>query len=46
MDAGFSPSDSLTLHFPAAIIAAGEALLGLLIEITLTAAFAQRFLAR
>jgi hypothetical protein len=34
------------LHSPAAMIAAGEAFFGLLIEITFIATFTQRFFAR
>ncbi len=43
---GFAPGESVTLHNPLTILAAGEAVLGLLIEITFIATFTQRFFAR
>jgi hypothetical protein len=43
---GFSPGEMLTLHNPLSILAAIEAIIGLLIEITLIATFTQRFFAR
>jgi hypothetical protein len=43
---GFSPGETLTLHNPLSILAAAEAMLGLLIEITFIATFTQRFFAR
>jgi Pentapeptide repeats (8 copies) len=43
---GFAPGEAVTLHNPLTILAAGEAVLGLLIEITFIATFTQRFFAR
>jgi uncharacterized protein YjbI with pentapeptide repeats len=43
---GFSPGETVALHHPLTILAAGEAILGLLIEITFIATFTQRFFAR
>jgi hypothetical protein len=43
---GFSPGESVTLHNPLTILAAVEAIIGLLIEITFIATFTQRFFAR
>ncbi len=43
---GFAPGEVVTLHNPLTILAAGEAVLGLLIEITFIATFTQRFFAR
>jgi hypothetical protein len=43
---GFSPSAAFTLHDPVAMLAAIEAFLGLLIEITFIATFTQRFFSR
>src|SRR5262249_49348518 len=43
---GFSPGESVSLHNPLTIVAAGEAIFGLLIEITFIATFTQRFFAR
>ena len=43
---GFSPGEAVTLHNPLTIVAALEAIVGLLIEITFIATFTQRFFAR
>jgi len=43
---GFSPGETVTLHNPLTVLAAGEAIIGLLIEITFIATFTQRFFAR
>jgi Pentapeptide repeats (8 copies) len=43
---GFTPGEAVTLHNPLTMLAAGEAILGLLIEITFIATFTQRFFAR
>jgi hypothetical protein len=43
---GFSPGENVTLHNPLTIVAAVEAIIGLLIEITFIATFTQRFFAR
>jgi uncharacterized protein YjbI with pentapeptide repeats len=43
---GFAPGEAVSLHNPLTILAAGEAVLGLLIEITFIATFTQRFFAR
>jgi hypothetical protein len=43
---GFSPGEVVTLHNPLTILAAVEAVCGLLIEITFIATFTQRFFAR
>ncbi|HEX6543283.1 MAG TPA: pentapeptide repeat-containing protein [Ktedonobacterales bacterium] len=43
---GFAPGEAVSLHHPLTILAAGEAILGLLIEITFIATFTQRFFAR
>jgi Pentapeptide repeats (8 copies) len=43
---GFAPGEMVTLHSPLTILAAIEAIIGLLIEITLIATFTQRFFAR
>ncbi len=43
---GFVPGEMVTLHDPLTTLAAGEAIIGLLIEITFIATFTQRFFAR
>ncbi|HEX8995193.1 MAG TPA: pentapeptide repeat-containing protein [Ktedonobacterales bacterium] len=43
---GFSPGEVVSLHNPLTVLAAMEAVLGLLIEITFIATFTQRFFAR
>jgi hypothetical protein len=43
---GFSPGESVALTNPVTVLAAGEAIIGLLIEITFIATFTQRFFAR
>ncbi len=43
---GFSPGAAVTLHSPLTILAAVEAVMGLLIEIIFIATFTQRFFAR
>jgi hypothetical protein len=43
---GFAPGEVVSLHNPLTILAACEAVLGLLIEITFIATFTQRFFAR
>ncbi len=43
---GFSPGEIITLHNPLTVLAAGEAIIGLLIEITFIATFTQRFFGR
>ncbi|HEX5440099.1 MAG TPA: pentapeptide repeat-containing protein, partial [Ktedonobacterales bacterium] len=43
---GFAPGEAVSLHNPLTILAAGEAVLGLLIEITFIATFTQRFFAQ
>jgi len=43
---GFTPGELVTLHNPLTVLAAGEAIVGLLIEITFIATFTQRFFAR
>ena len=43
---GFMPSESVLLTNPLTVLAAGEAIIGLLIEITFIATFTQRFFAR
>lgn len=43
---GFSPGEMVSLHNPLSILAACEAIIGLLIEITFIATFTQRFFAR
>ena len=43
---GFMPGENVNLHNPLTIAAAGEAIIGLLIEITFIATFTQRFFAR
>ena len=43
---GVSPGESIALHNPLTVLAAFEAIIGLLIEITFIATFAQRFFAR
>lgn len=43
---GFAAGEAVTLHNPLTIMAAGEAVLGLLIEIVFIATFTQRFFAR
>lgn len=43
---GFAPGEAVSLHNPLTILAAGEAVLGLLIEIAFIATFTQRFFAR
>ncbi len=43
---GFTPGELVTLHNPLTVLAAGEAIIGLLIEITFIATFTQRFFAR
>lgn len=43
---GFAAGEAVSLHNPLTILAAGEAVLGLLIEITFIATFTQRFFAR
>jgi hypothetical protein len=40
---GGSPGHSLTLDDPVTVLAAGEAIIGLLIEISFIATFTQRF---
>ena len=43
---GFVPGENVLLNNPLTVIAAGEAIIGLLIEIVLIATFTQRFFAR
>jgi hypothetical protein len=43
---GFSPGANVTLANPLTVLAAGEAVLGLLVEITFIATFTQRFFSR
>jgi hypothetical protein len=43
---GFTPGELITLHNPLTILAAIEAVIGLVIEITFIATFTQRFFAR
>jgi hypothetical protein len=43
---GFSPGEAVALTNPVTVLAAGEAVIGLLIEITFIATFTQRFFAR
>jgi uncharacterized protein YjbI with pentapeptide repeats len=43
---GFSPGETVALTNPVTVLAAGEAVIGLLIEITFIATFTQRFFAR
>ncbi len=43
---GFSPGANITLHNPLTTLAAAEAVVGLLIEITFIATFTQRFFVR
>ncbi len=43
---GFTPGENVLLTNPLTVLAAGEAILGLLIEITFIATFTQRFFAR
>jgi uncharacterized protein YjbI with pentapeptide repeats len=43
---GFMPSEPFTLHSAVAVLAAAEAIIGLVIEITFIATFTQRFFAR
>jgi uncharacterized protein YjbI with pentapeptide repeats len=43
---GFAPGENVPLNNPLTVIAAGEAVIGLLIEITFIATFTQRFFAR
>jgi len=43
---GFVPGENVLLNNPLTVIAAGEAIIGLLIEITFIATFTQRFFAR
>lgn len=43
---GFMPGENVNLHNPLTILAAVEAIIGLLIEITFIATFTQRFFAR
>lgn len=43
---GFAPGENVPLTNPLTVLAAGEAILGLLIEITFIATFTQRFFAR
>ncbi len=43
---GFAAGEAVTLHNPLTIMAAGEAVLGLLIEIVFIATFTQRFFSR
>jgi hypothetical protein len=43
---GFSPGEAVSLTNTVTVLAAGEALISLLIEITFTATFTQRFFAR
>ncbi len=43
---GFNPGETVTLHNPLTILAAIEAIVGLLIEISFIATFTQRFFAR
>jgi hypothetical protein len=43
---GFAPGENVLLNNPVTVIAAGEAVIGLLIEITFIATFTQRFFAR
>ena len=43
---GFVPGENVLLITPVTVIAAGEAIIGLLIEITFIATFTQRFFAR
>jgi hypothetical protein len=40
---GFSPGEAVTLHNPLSVLAAAEAVIGLLIEISFIATFTQRF---
>jgi hypothetical protein len=43
---GFAPGENVPLTNPLTVLAAGEAIIGLLIEITFIATFTQRFFAR
>jgi uncharacterized protein YjbI with pentapeptide repeats len=43
---GFTPGEAVNLHNPLTIVAAVEAIIGLLIEITFIATFTQRFFSR
>lgn len=43
---GFAPGENVPLTNPLSVLAAGEAIIGLLIEITFIATFTQRFFAR
>ena len=43
---GFAPGEAVSLHNPLTIVAAGEAIIGLVIEITFIATFTQRFFSR
>ena len=43
---GFFPSENISLHSPVIVLAAAEAIIGLLIEISFIATFTQRFFGR